>query len=854
VGKMRNYNHIELEKKWQKYWHVNKVNKIDLDASKKPFYNLMMFPYPSAEGLHIGSVYTFTGIDVYGRYKAMQGFDVFEPFGLDGFGIHSENYALKIGENIRKVSARTEKHYYEQMLSTGNMIDWDRKLETYDPNYYKWTQWLFVQLFKAGLAYRKESDVNWCPSCKTVLSDEQVIDGHCERCNTVVVKKSMNQWFFKITDFAQRLLKNLETLDWVDDVKTGQKNWIGMKSGIEIDYPLVDKKGNLTENMLTVFTTRPDTNFGASFVVVSPEHPILEQIVTPDSKTEVNKYVKDARSKSDLERTDLAKVKSGVFTGSYCYSRLTKKKLPIWVADFVLMNFGTGAVVGVPGHDKKDFEFAQKYGLEIIRVVSNGDDTSEIKNFDQVQEESGIMINSEFLNGQDIMKAKEMIMDELEKRKEGRRTTTYRLRDWCVSRQRYWGPPIPMIFCDSCKNSKQGYYKEEMPGWWPDENLPILLPEIENQKDTIPDNSGKGALARLSSFFETKCPHCGSKAKRETDVSDSFVDSSWYFLRYPFTEYGEIPFGGDFSNPESQFNSGISKKEHDKTLNRMKKWGPVTSYIGGKEHTVLHLLYARFITMALHDMGYLDFEEPFTRFYGHGLITKDGAKMSKSKGNVINPDEYFEKYGADSVRMYLRFMGPFDQGGDWSDTGMHGMYRFINKLYKIYQDYIESAENDGDSLNISILDKTVKKVTDDLENLKFNTIIAELMKLVNWYTDHESELPKSQKKVILETLLLMLAPFIPHLAEELWEQLGNKPSIHAQKWPSYNQDNLKNELMTIAVQIDGKTRGTIQVNSEISEEEIKEILQNEKSINKYITSEKPRRFLYIKNKIISIVN
>ena len=851
---MRNYNHIEVEKKWQKYWHDNKVNKINLDASKKPFYNLMMFPYPSAEGLHIGSVYTFTGIDVYGRYKAMQGFDVFEPFGLDGFGIHSENYALKIGENIRKVSARTEKHYYEQMLSTGNMIDWDRKLETYDPNYYKWTQWLFVQLFKAGLAYRKESDVNWCPSCKTVLSDEQVIDGHCERCNTVVVKKSMNQWFFKITDFAQRLLENLETLNWVDDVKTGQKNWIGMKSGIEIDYPLFDNKGTLTEKMLTVFTTRPDTNFGASFVVVSPEHPILEQIVMPESKEEVEEYVKNARSKSDLERTDLAKVKSGVFTGSYCYSRLTNKKLPIWVADFVLMNFGTGAVVGVPGHDKKDFEFAQKYGLEIIRVVCKGDDTSEINNIDQVQEESGIMINSDFLNGQDIMKAKEMIMDELEKRKEGRRTTTYRLRDWCVSRQRYWGPPIPMVFCESCKNSKQGYYKEEMPGWWPDENLPILLPEIENQKDTIPDDSGKGALARLSSFFETECPHCGSKAKRETDVSDSFVDSSWYFLRYPFTEYGEIPFGGNFSNPESKFDSGISEKDQEKTLNRMRKWGPVTSYIGGKEHTVLHLLYARFITMALHDMGYLDFEEPFTRFYGHGLITKDGAKMSKSKGNVINPDEYFEKYGADSVRMYLRFMGPFDQGGDWSDTGMHGMFKFINKLYKIYQDYIESVDNTSDPINISILDKTVMKVTDDLENLKFNTIIAELMKLVNWYTDHEVLLPKSQKKIILETLLLMLAPFIPHLAEELWEQLGNKPSIHTQKWPSYDQDNLKDELVTIAVQIDGKTRGTIQVNSNIGEDDIKNILQNEKSINKYITSEKPRKFLYIKKKIVSIVN
>lgn len=851
---MRNYNHIEVENKWQNYWQNNKVNKINLDASKKPFYNLMMFPYPSAEGLHIGSVYTFTGIDVYGRFKSMRGFDVFEPFGLDGFGIHSENYALKIGENILKVSARTEKHYYEQMLRTGNMIDWDRKLETYDPNYYKWTQWLFIQLFKAGLAYRKESDVNWCPSCKTVLSDEQVIDGHCERCNTEVVKKSMNQWFFRISDYASRLLKNLDDMDWVDDVKTGQRNWIGMKSGIEIDYPLLDKSGKQTENILTVFTTRPDTNFGATFVVVSPEHPILEKIVTSEKKEAVDKYINYARSKSDLERTDLAKEKTGVFTGSYCYSRLTKKKLPIWVADFVLMNFGTGAVVGVPGHDKKDFEFAQKYGLDIIRVVIRDGDEMEIKHIDQVQEESGIMINSDFLDGLEIMVAKEKIMDELEKRKEGRRTTTYRLRDWCVSRQRYWGPPIPMIYCESCNNNQEGYYKEEMPGWWPDENLPILLPEIEDQKETVPDDSGKGALARLSNFYETDCPHCGKKAKRETDVSDSFVDSSWYFLRYPFTEYSEIPFGGNFNSEKSQFNPKISNLEQENAVQRMKKWGPVTSYIGGKEHTVLHLLYARFITMAFYDLGYLDFEEPFTRFYGHGLITKDGAKMSKSKGNVINPDEYFDKYGADAVRMYLRFMGPFDQGGDWSDTGMRGMHKFIHKLYKIYQEYLVSEENENEGVNISILDKTVMKITEDLENLKFNTAIAEFMKLVNWYVDHEDKLPKSQKKEILETLLLMLSPFIPHLAEELWEQMGNKPSIHKQEWPSFNQDNLKDDLVTIAVQIDGKTRGTIQINQETNESEIMEILLKEESFNKYITSKKPKKFIYVRNKIVSLVN
>ena len=521
---MNKYDHKAIEEKWQKTWNESKINKIDLDASKKPFYNLMMFPYPSAEGLHIGSVYTFTGIDTFGRYKRMNGYDVFQPFGLDGFGIHSENFALKIKENILDVSKRTEKHYYEQMEKAGNMIDWSRKLETYNKNYYKWTQWLFVQLFKAGLAYRKESDVNWCPSCQTVLSDEQVIDGNCERCGTAVIKKSMKQWFFKITQYTERLLNNLDHLDWVEDVKTGQRNWIGKKEGIEIDYPIMDSDGNQTDELLTVFTTRPDTNFGATFVVISPEHPMVKTLVNENQMAEVDQYLKVAKTKSDLERTDLAKDKTGVFTGSYCYSRLTKTKLPIWIADFVLMNFGTGAVVGVPGHDKKDFEFAKKYKLPIIRVVEREGDKSDITEIEQVFEDKGIVMNSDFLDGLDIFVAKETIMDELEKRKEGRRTVSYRLRDWCVSRQRYWGPPIPMVYCRECENRQDGYYKDTMPGWWPEENLPVELPILNDFKDTLPDGSGKGALAKFPEFFEVECPHCRSKAERETDVSDAFVD------------------------------------------------------------------------------------------------------------------------------------------------------------------------------------------------------------------------------------------------------------------------------------------------------------------------------------------
>lgn len=851
---MKKYEHKTIESKWQSAWEANKLNIIDLDAAKKPFYNLMMFPYPSAEGLHIGSVYTFSGIDTYGRFMRMRGYDVFEPFGLDGFGIHSENYAIKIKENILEVSARTEKHYYEQLRRTGNMIDWSRKLETYDPGYYKWTQWLFIQLFKSGLAYRKESDVNWCPSCKTVLSDEQVVEGHCERCGTEVVRKSMNQWFFRISNYADKLLKNLDTIDWVEDVKIGQRNWIGKKEGIEIDYPVLDSTGNQTDKMLTVFTTRPDTNFGATFVVISPEHPMVEELTTQDNKDTVQKYVLDAKQKSDIERTDLADQKTGVFTGSYCYSRLTKAKLPIWIADFVLLNFGTGAVVGVPGHDKKDFEFAKNYDLPILRVVVKDNDESVINDVEQVFEDSGTMINSEFLNGLDISVAKEKIMDELEKKKEGRRTVTFRLRDWCVSRQRYWGPPIPMIFCESCKNRNEGYYAKDMPGWWPDENLPVILPEIKDTKDTLPDGSGKGALSKFKEFYEVKCPHCHAEATRETDVSDSFVDSSWYFLRYPFTEYAEIPFGGNFHNDKSKFSPTLDEKQLTSAVTRMKKWGPVTSYIGGKEHTVLHLLYARFITMALHDLGYIEFEEPFTKFYGHGLITKDGAKMSKSKGNVINPDEYFDKYGADAVRMYLRFMGPFNQGGDWSDTGMQGMYRFVNKVYRIYQEYFDSTEEGIETIDESFFSKSILKITTDMDLLKFNTSVAEIMKIINWYLENQKKMLKVQRKSILERLLLILAPFLPHMSEELWHQLGNTDSVHLQHWPEVNNDSIKPGLVTVAVQVDGKTRGTIDVYPEIEENELLKLSRNIESVAKHLKTETPRRVVYVKGRVVNILN
>lgn len=850
---MNKYDHKTIESKWQSVWDANGLNKIDLDASKKPFYNLMMFPYPSAEGLHIGSVYTFSGIDTYGRFMRMRGYDVFEPFGLDGFGIHSENYAIKIKENILEVSARTEKHYYEQIRRTGNMIDWSRKLETYDPAYYKWTQWLFVQLFKAGLAYRKESDVNWCPSCQTVLSDEQVIDGYCERCGTEVERKSMNQWFFRITAFSQRLLENLDNLDWVEDVKIGQRNWIGKSEGAEISFGVSRANQEKVED-LAVFTTAPETLMGATFLVIAPEHKIIEKI-HDDIKNleEVLSYIDKTRSISELDR-QIGKDKTGVLIeGVEAIHPISKKALPIFVSDYVLSSYGSGAIMAVPAHDERDNAFAKKYSLPIINVVQGSQeymDFSELK----IQAEKLIMANSQQFNGMNFKEGRDKIIDELINLKSGERKTTFKLRDWCVSRQRYWGPPIPMIYCKSCKNRKEGYYAEEMPGWWPEENLPVILPEIKDAKDTLPDGSGKGALSKFKEFYEIKCPHCQADAIRETDVSDSFVDSAWYFLRYPFTENDEIPFGGDFKNEKSKFNPNIDSASLSRAIDRMKKWGPVTSYIGGKEHTVLHLLYARFVTMALHDLGYLEFEEPFARFYGHGLITKDGAKMSKSKGNVINPDEYFDKYGADAVRMYLRFMGPFNQGGDWSDTGMQGMYRFVNKVYKLYQDYFDQTEDGKEEVDETFLNKAILKITNDMDLLKFNTTVAEIMKIINWYLENQAKMMRVQRKSILERLLLILAPFLPHMSEELWQQFGHSDSIHVQKWPEVNNDNMKPVLITVAVQVDGKTRGTVEVVPEITQDEILEHVRSIEMIAKYLKTKTPSRVVYVEGKVINILN
>jgi len=871
---MERYNHKKTESKWQKNWEKLQINKLELDKAKKPYYNLSMFPYPSAEGMHIGSMYTFTGIDTFGRYMRMKGFDVFEPMGLDAFGIHSENYALKIGEHVKTMSQRTEKHFYEQFHMLGNMYDWSRKLETSKPDYYKWTQWLFVQFFKAGLAYRKKSPVKFCPSCKTVLSDEQVINGRCERCGTEVTLKDLEQWFFEITKYADRLDANLKDLDWDKDVKLGQKNWIGKKRGINITYKVKDLK----EEILC-FTTRPDTNFGATFIVLAPEHDFVNKIVNGDLKADskikasLYKYLKEVESKSEIDRIAEGRKKTGVFTGFYAVNNVNGKLLPIWVSDFVLGNFGTGAVVGVPGHDKRDFEFAQEFGLEVIRVVSVNNDLSAIDSLEKVQEDEGLMVNSEFLNGLPIKEAIAKMMDHLEEHGWGKRVINFNLRDWCVSRQRYWGPPIPMIHCQICAQQGISWFNtsaeaakfinkeqlaelaKEMPGWYPDENLPVLLPDIPDLEAIKPHGSGKGPLAAQVGFVKTTCPHCGKTAERETDVSDPFVDSAWYFLRYPFTEFDNIPFGGKFTSNNSLFTPKIGENELKRAVNRMAKWGPVHSYIGGREHTVLHLLYARFITMVFKDLGYLAFEEPFTRFYAHGLITKDGAKMSKSKGNVVNPDEYIDKYGADSVRMYLRFVGPFDQGGDWRDTGMEGMFRFISRLWRIYQEFVadKGKKQANKDLDLSLIDSTIKQVGEDLQNLKFNTAVAKIMQYVNWYQDHKIDLGNEQRREALKILALILAPFIPHLAEEFWQVIGGKGSVHLQTWPEFDAKRVVNKVVTIAIQVNGKLRGSVLLLAGSSQTSVEKSSLQVANVARYLSGKNAKKVIFVKDRIINFI-
>ena len=875
------FDHQKIEAKWQKVWAATSLDVADVKSAKKPFYNLMMFPYPSAEGLHIGNMYAFTGSDIYGRFKRMQGFDVFEPIGLDGFGIHSENFALKIGRHPMDHAKMTEKHFYDQLARIGAMFDFTRTLETYDPSYYRWTQWLFVRMFKAGLAYRAKAEVNFCPSCKTVLADEQVIDGKCERCGNEVEKRALEQWFFRITAYAEKLLGNIPKLKWSEIVKIAQTNWIGKKEGISITYPVVTENGpprlasgEAGEKIgeVSCFTTRPDTNFGATFVVLSPEHEFVATLLkirkqkTESKENEIVEYVEKARQKSDQERIAEGKKKTGVFTGFYCINQLNNTKMPLYISDFVLSGFGTGVVVGVPGHDKRDFQFAKAFEVPIVEVVSSRGkmaggyswektrDRTRQNVLDEAYEGEGTMVNSGFLDGMDSHEASVKMMDYLEEKGWGKRVVTYHLRDWLISRQRYWGPPIPMIYCKACAKEGKSWFTEQkaedtrlpagqgkqkaenpssvirlpssdMSGWYPvpEDQLPVLLPRIEDYK---PSSDGIAPLSKHKEFFDTVCPYCGKPAVRETDVSDTFLDSSWYFLRYPSLQKTENPS----SLPCRQ--AGVIRLPSSTNLPFdpviTKKWLPVHMYTGGAEHSVLHLLYSRFVWMCLYDWGYFDFsakgrpasgwDEPFTNFFANGLIIKDGAKMSKSKGNVANPDEYIPKYGADAIRLYLMFMGPLSMGGDFRDTGMEGMSKWVGRVWRVICASLPATPQNfaiqTSDIVKRLLEKTIAKLTDDMEKRRYNTAIASLMELTNAIVDEGGTLGGEE----LKKYILLLAPFAPYMSEEAWNRLSGREtytdlhdSVHRQPWPSYDPRFLQDENATIVVQINGKTRGTLAI-------------------------------------------
>jgi leucyl-tRNA synthetase len=808
------YQPDQIEAKWRARWAEQGTNHPDLDHPKRPFYNLMMFPYPSAEGLHVGNMFAFTGSDVYGRFKRLMGYSVFEPMGFDAFGIHSENYAIKVGTHPATLIPQNIANFRRQLEQIGGMFDWRHVLSTTDPEYYKWTQWIFVQLFKAGKAYKKKAAVNWCPFDKTVLANEQVEGGRCERCGTVVETRFLEQWFFRITEYADRLLQNLETLDWSDTTRTAQRNWLGRSEGAEIRFEVAEspslRSGQPTS--ITVFTTRPDTLFGATFMVLAPEHPLVAQLTTVDRRSEVEAYVQAAAAKDLISRKVGDRDKTGVFTGATAINPVTGRPIPVWIADYVLMEYGTGAIMAVPGHDERDFAFARQYGLEVIRVLAGDGQRPDASLTEPETETAGYrLVNSGRFDGMTSDLATKEITADLATQGRGKAVVQYRLHDWCISRQRYWGPPIPIIYCDACG-----------PVPVPEQDLPVRLPEIE---DFRPDDSGVSPLARHEEWYYVPCPTCGKRGRRETDVSDTFLDSGWYFLRYPSTDFRDRPF-----DPA-----------------RTKTWCPVTTYIGGNEHAVLHLLYSRFITMVLKDLGHVGFEEPFTRFRAHGLIIKDGAKMSKTKGNVVNPDEYIAQWGADTFRMYLMFLGPFQEGGDFRDAGINGPRRFLERVWAM----VGEAEDSGGEVRKDLVTRwhaTKKKCAEDLESLHYNTAISALMELVN----HVKE-AGSRDVAIVQDLVVMLAPFAPHFAEECWERLGHTSSVFEARWPAWDERLVVANQVELPVQVNGKTRSKVSIPRDASEDLARSTALADATVQRFVDGKKIVKVVYVANRLINFV-
>ena len=798
------YNHKAIEKKWRQKWEENPVN---VDDGKKPkYYCLDMFPYPSGNGLHVGHWRGYVISDVWSRYKMMQGYYLIHPMGWDAFGLPAENYAIKTGQHPAISTAKNISNIKRQINEIAAIYDWDREVNTTDPDFYKWTQWIFVKMFKEGLAYEKEFPINWCPSCKTGLANEEVVNGCCERCGTPVTKKNLRQWMLRITKYADRLLNDLDKLEWPEKVKKMQTEWIGKSYGAEVDFPVEGK-----DEKITVYTTRPDTLHGATFMVLAPEHKLAAGLATPDQKEAVDAYIYAASMKSNVDRMQ-DKEKTGVFTGSYATNPLNGAKVPIWLSDYVLADYGTGAIMCVPAHDDRDFEFAKKFDIPIIQVIAK--DGKAIENMTEAYTEaSGTMINSGDWNGMESAVLKKEAPHIIEKMGIGRKTVNYKLRDWVFSRQRYWGEPIPIVHCPKCGNVPV-----------PEEELPLRLPDVESYE---PTGTGESPLAAIEDWVNCKCPKCGAAAKRETNTMPQWAGSSWYFLRYV--------------DPHND-NELVSKEKADKYL-------PVDMYIGGVEHAVLHLLYSRFYTKFLYDIGVIDFDEPFHKLFNQGMITgKNGIKMSKSKGNVISPDDLVRDYGCDSLRMYELFVGPPELDAEWDDRGIEGVYRFLSRFWNLVMDNKDKNIKASKEM-IKARHKMIHMITTRLEGISLNTVISGFMECNNNLIAIAKK-EGGMDKETLEAAVLLLAPFAPHMGEELWEELGHTDSVFHHEWPAHDEEAMKDDEVEIPVQVNGKTKAVISIPVDISKEDAiakaKEVLGDKLSGN--IIKE-----IYVPKKIVNIV-
>ncbi len=815
---MKRYNPKEIEPKWQQQWEQDKLYEASEDATRPKKYILEYFPYPSGAAMHVGHVRNYTIGDALTRFARMQGYNVLHPMGWDAFGLPAENYAIKTGISPQEAISQNTARFKKQLAQMGFGYDWSREFASSDPEYYKWTQWFFLLLHKRGLAYRKESLQWWCPVDKTVLANEQVENGVCWRCGSVVEKKALPQWFFKITDYADRLVADLDDLNWTDSIKSMQRNWIGRSQGAEVNFKIEG-----SEQVINVFTTRPDTLYGATFMVVAPEAPLTQQITTDGQREAVQGYIKQTGVKSDIERQETSREKTGVFTGTYAMNPVNGARIPIWTADYVLAGYGTGAIMAVPAHDERDWAFAQKFDLPIVRVVQNDEPD------DQRTHGEGTLINSGEYDGLEASEAREKIIADLEQKGIGSERTNYKIRDWLISRQRYWGAPIPMIHCEKCGTVPV-----------PEDQLPVVLPDMLSFE---PSGDGRSPLARVEEFVNTTCPQCDGPAQRETDTMDGFACSSWYFLRFADPHNSEKPFDADKS----------------------KHWLPVDDYIGGAEHAVMHLLYARMWTKVMQDEGLIDFSEPFKTLRNQGMIlAPDGQKMSKSKGNTIEPDGLIDQgYGADAIRIMELFIGPWNQSAAWSVEGMGGSFRFLQRTWTLTQEVIESATDDKDHIVVTddelkrAMHHAIHRVGKDLEEMGFNTAIAALMETLNHLYKLKLTIPMGVHgdtwRWAVETFLQLLAPFAPHMTEELWQQLGHETSIHTSKWPAYEEKYLVSDTLTIVVQVNGKVRAQIQMPASATKDQIIEAAQADPKIVEYLSGKEIRKTIFVPGKLVSFV-